>query len=241
MDLSKKWYKSEFVHIPIEKEFGNYSAIAEGDLEYLSKNYNTDAFLNTVGKGRLSDDDLQNMRYHFVVSSSLIARYCVMNGMEFEKAYNLNDFYIQKMDECTTIPEIGEIHTSMCFDYCRKMRLIKQRGILSKPVVLCLDYIYKNLHTRITVKQLASHTALSESYLSKLFHKEVGTPISTYITLQKIEKAKNMLAYSEHSLTDIANYLAFSSLGYFIKVFQSHTGIPPRKFRELYAREQDTD
>lgn len=237
MDLSKKWYKSDFIHIPIEKEFGDYSAIAVGDLDYLAKNHTKEAFLNTQGKGKLSDDELQNIRYHFVVSTSLIARYCVMNGMELEKAYNLNDFYIQKMDQCTSLEEIAEVHNSMCFDYCNKMRIIKQRGILSKPVVLCLDYIYKNIHTRITVKQLAGYTDLSESYLSKLFHKEVGMPISNYITLQKIEKAKNMLAYSEHSFTDIANYLAFSSLGYFIKVFQEQTGIAPRAYREMYAEE----
>ena len=50
--------------------------------------------------GKLSENKLQNIRYHFVVTTAMIARYCVHNGMEQEKAYGLSDFYILKMDKC---------------------------------------------------------------------------------------------------------------------------------------------
>lgn len=103
MDISKDWYRNEFVnhemfmpHTPIEREFNDYAAIAEGDIDYVTMHNSNESFRNPEGKGRLSDNELQNIRYHFVVATAMITRYCVMGGMELEKAYNLSDFYIQK-------------------------------------------------------------------------------------------------------------------------------------------------
>ena len=92
------------------------------------------------------------------------------------------------------------------FDFCSRMNELKRRQILSKPIVLCLNYIYSHIHYRITIKELAEYLSLSESYLSKLFLKEMGIPLSHYITDLKIEKAKNLLQYSDYSIVEIANY-----------------------------------
>lgn len=243
MNISKEWYKSEFLqhelmepHRAIEHEFTFYDAIATGDLDYVKENCNSNAFTDPDGMGKLSEDKLQNIRYHFVVTTAMIARYCVHNGMEQEKAYGLSDFYILKMDKCRSIPEISELHDTMCLDYCSKMQIIMKQQIISKPIVLCMDYIYSHLHYRITLDELAEHLALSPSYLSRLFKKEVGISISSYITNLKIEKAKNLLQYSEYTISDVANYLAFSSQSHFIQVFQKCTGFTPHKYRSQYFR-----
>ncbi len=245
MDISKEWYKSELIrhesllpHIPFETEFNEYVAIAEGNIEYVTKHHNDESFKNPEGKGKLSENPIQNLRYHFVVATALITRYCVMNGMELEKAYTLSDFYILKMDKCTTIPEIVELHNRMCFDFCNKMHIHKKENVLSKPVVLCLDYIYNHIHFRITIAELAEYVKLSESHLSKIFHKEVGMPISSYINMQKIEKAKHLLSYSDYSLSEIANYLSFSSQSHFIQVFQKLAGTTPGKYRNKHFRSE---
>lgn len=238
MDLSRDWYRSEFLshedivqHRNLETELNFYDAIAIGDIDFITKNCKEKEFTNLEGVGKLSDNPIQNLRYHFVVTTAMIARYCIHYGMEQEQAYLLSDFYIQKMDKAQTIAEISELHDVMSLDYCRKMNSIRKTLILSKPVVLCLDYIYSHIHYRITIKELAEYLGISESYLSKLFAKEMGVPISTYITDIKIEKAKNLLQFSDYSITDIANYLSFASQSHFIQVFEKKTGITPNKYR----------
>ena len=72
----------------------------------------------------------------------------------------------------------------------------------------------------------------SASYLSRLFKKETGDSVSAYIRLQKIEKAKNLLRYSDYSIIDIANRLSFSSQSHFIQQFRELTGITPKKYRD---------
>ena len=116
------------------------------------------------------------------------------------------------------------------------MNELKHRQILSKPIVLCLNYIYSHIHYRITIKELAEYLSLSESYLSKLFLKEMGIPLSHYITDLKIEKAKNLLQYSDYSIVEIANYFSFASQSHFIQVFQKKTSITPYKYRIMYFR-----
>lgn len=238
MDLTREWYRNEFVNLEVmeshrilEKELPFYFAVAEGNLEEVEANIASGAFTRMEGMGRLSNNPVTNIKYHFVVSTALITRYCIQNGMEQEKAYGLSDFYILKMDELTTIEDIGALHDSMCLDWCRQMIKIRSSHVLSRPVIQCINYIYSHLHSRITVHELSTQIGLSDSYLSKLFSREMGIPVSTYITQLKIDKAKNLLQYSEYSIVDIANYLAFSSLSHFIQTFKKLTGITPHKFR----------
>ena len=64
----------------------------------------------------------------------------------------------------------------------------------------------------------------------------MGIPVSEYIMRLKIEKAKNLLQYSDTDIVGIANYLAFSSQSHFICVFKKYEGITPHKFRERHFR-----
>lgn len=238
MGVTKEWYRSEFVnhemiegHRALETELSFYDAIANGNLEFVENNIKQKAFTNPEGMGVLSNNPIQNIRYHFVIGVAMITRYCVHAGMEQEKAYALSDFYIQKMDKCQTINEISDLHNVMCIDICKQMHILRKSQVLSKPIVLCIDYVYSHIHNRITIKELSDYLGLSESYLSKLFRKEMGLSISQYILNLKIEKAKNLLQYSEYNVVDIANYLSFSSQSHFIQVFQKYTGMTPHKYR----------
>lgn len=132
MDLTKKWHRSEFVshemlevHRGIECELDFYSAIANGEIELVQENCNEQAFTNPEGMGVLSTDALRNIRYHYVVTVALITRFCVHEGLEQEKAYNLSDFYILEMDKCKTIEQISKLHDVMCLDFCKHMHEIK--------------------------------------------------------------------------------------------------------------------
>lgn len=245
MDLTREWYRNEFLkhetlesHREMESELDFYMAIADGNIEFVEANCNENAFMNPEGMGMLSENKLQNIRYHFVVTVAMVTRYCVHAGMEQEKAYGLSDFYILQMDKCKTIEEISRLHDTMSKDFCRKMNDIKNKQILSKPIVLCMDYIYSHLHYRITIKEVANYLGLSESYLSRLFSKEMGISFSKYIISLKIDKAKNLLQFSDYSISDIAYYLAFSSESHFIHVFQKETGATPQKFRNINFRRE---
>lgn len=243
MSLQKEWNLQELIeselstiHRPLEEEYSFYQAVKSGDIDYVHTNCQQGAFTNSEGMGILSKNPLTNIKYHFVITVAMITRHCVEAGMELEQAYRLSDFYILKMDSCTTVKAVSELHDNMVLDYTKKMLLLKKSKIISKSIILCTEYIYNHIHDRITVKDLAEYMNLSASYLSRLFKKELGISISDYIRVKKIEKAQNLLKYSDFSFIEISNYLAFSSQSHFIQIFEKQVGLTPKKYRDKYYR-----
>lgn len=227
--------ENNFLHAPYNPELEFYSVIKSGDIEK-TRELCEESLLDKKGLGTLSENTLRNYKYHFVITTALVARYCIEGGMELPTAYSLSDFYIQKADRCTTIEDVAALHPDMCMDYAKRMRNMRKHKICSKPIAICVDYICDNLHTRITIKTLSELVNLNESYLSRLFKKEVGVTLSDYIQGKKIETAQNMLIYSEYSPSQIATVLAFPNQSYFTEVFHKRTGMTPKKYQELHFR-----
>lgn len=243
MNLQREWYMKKLKmseednpHRPMEVEYSFYNAVSSGDMDYVRENIKEGDFKNPEGMGILSRNALTNLKYHFVVTVAMITRHCVEAGMELEQAYRLSDFYILKMDSMTTTEDISALHDSMVLDFTGKMLLIKKQSIISKSITMCIEYVYNHIHDRITIEDLAAYTDLSPSYLSRLFKKELGISVSDYIREKKIDKAQNLLKYSDFTPVEIANYLSFSSQSHFIQAFEKMVGMTPKKYRDRYYR-----
>ncbi|MBR4514200.1 MAG: helix-turn-helix domain-containing protein [Lachnospiraceae bacterium] len=238
MDYQKElFYKNfvqrenEFSRAPINPEIEFYTTIGAGNVERV-KELCKDVLTDKPGLGRLSENPLQNLKYHFVITTALVARYCIQSGMDLSSAYSLSDFYIQKADKCKSTEDISALHPIMCIDYAKRMRSLRKHAICSKQIAQCIDYIYDNLHAKITVEELAKLVDLNPNYLSRLFKKEVGATISSYIRTQKIETAKNMLRFSDYKPAQISAILAFPSQSYFTEIFRKHTGLTPTDYKK---------
>ncbi|MCR5282879.1 MAG: AraC family transcriptional regulator [Lachnospiraceae bacterium] len=223
--------ESGFVRAPYNPELEFYAKIKSGDMEAVKEHCNSHPFVLEDGWGRLSKNRLQNMKYHFTITAAMLARYCIEGGLELSVSYALSDFYVQKVDEVTKESDITAMHFLMCLDYTKRMKNMRKKKIQSRPVAQCIDYIYDHLHTRITVTDLAKLTKLNPNYLSRIFKKETGVSISSYIRSQKLITAQNMLIYSDYSPAEIAQILAFPSQSYFTEIFHKIVGVTPLKYR----------
>ncbi len=224
----------EFFHRNPNDEFLFYRQVAGGDIDAIRLNCELHRFMDSEGVGVLSDDPVVNLKYHFVVTAALVSRICTESGMEMELSYRLSDYYIKNLDHINTEKEIEIWHDKMVMDYTNRMHLLKQNAAMSRPISECLNYIYTHIKERITIEDLAGFTGNSPSYISRLFKSEIGMSASDYIRNVKIDKAKNLLRFSDFSLIEISSYLSFSSQSHFIKLFQKETGMTPKKYREKY-------
>ena len=120
--------------------------------------------------------------------------------------------------------------------YTKEMAALDKATVYSKPITLCIDYIYNHLHETILVDTLAKLVELNRSYLSTLFKKETKMTISAYILSKRIEAAQNMLRFSDYTYAEISATLAFSSQSHFNRVFRSQTGYTPKEFRNKFFR-----
>ena len=226
--------ENSMTHTPVENEMRFYDAVKRGDMD-AARTLSTP--LGGEGFGVLSTDRLRNLKYHLVITVSFITRFCVEGGMEMETAYTLSDLYILKADKCMTEKDIHALHKEAVLEFTRQMNRLATADVYSKPVIMTMDYIYDHLHSRINETEIAEYVSLSPSYISRLFKKEVGVSLSTYIAVKRVETAQNMLKYSDYPPVDIGNYLAFTSHSHFISVFRKYTGMTPNEFRKKYYRD----
>jgi len=215
-------------HHKYNEDMLQYEYIKNGDIRGLE--YGVNIFSSDL-TGKLSDNPLRNALYLFICTMTLTTRFAIEGGMEPETAYNTSDVYIQSADKCKTIEEIRTLHKEMTLYFINQMAKIKKQNIFSRPIISCIDYIYENLHTTIKVEKLADNIGLNPSYLSTLFKKETGLSISEYIRRKRVEAAGNMLIYTDFSLTEISEYLAFCSYSYFADTFRKYNGCTPREYR----------
>ncbi len=208
-----------------------YRAVAAGLIDAVQDNCARGVFKDPKGVGRLSDNPVNNLKYHFVVTAAMITRFCIEGGMPMEEAYGLSDAYIQKMDHCANMAEIVLLHDQMALDFTGRMRTLKKYAATSRQVSDAIDYIYAHVRERITVNDIADAICISPAYLSRIFKQETGISISEYIRQRKIDMAKNLLRFSDYDLSSIAYMLSYSSQSHFIQHFRSQTGVTPKAYR----------
>lgn len=193
--------------------------------------------LNASLAGTLSKDPLRHTKYVFVAGAALASRAAISAGLSHERAYNISDLYILRMDELRSIEEVRQLHKEMMEFYAKEVAALEKKRVYSRDVSRALDYIYEHLHEPISVEDVAEHVGLSRSYFSTSFKQEMGLGVYEYITSQRIEAAKNMLRFSDFSYSLIATTLAFSSQSHFIRVFKQQVGCTPKEYRDQHAQD----
>ena len=200
---------------------GNYNRLEEA-LKKLPENQNL---------GTLSPDKVRNVKYHTVILTALVSRFCIEAGLEISVAYTLSDIFIGLIDAANTVEEVYSVQNELLRTYCRKMSDLSKNRVVSRHIVVAIDYIRSHIQENLTVESIADSLSLNSSYLSKLFKQEMGITLSRYIRDQKINVACNMLRHLDESSLTIANYLGFSSQSHFIQVFKKSTGMTPEEYR----------
>lgn len=220
-----------FSHAPFEREMAFYESVRSGNLEAVKTLFTP---LGGEGFGKLSNDPLQNLKYHLVVSIAMITRFCINGGLTPEEAYSMSDVYIQQTDLCRSAEEINDVHYRMTIEFTKRMRRITKCCIHSKTMTLILDYISDHLHEKILIQDISDYVSCSTPYISRLFRSQMDITLSEYIMQKKIESAANMLRFSDFSSLEISNYLHFSSQSYFIKQFRKYMGITPKEYKKRF-------
>ena len=82
---------------------------------------------------------------------------------------------------------------------------------------------------------------LDYSYLSGLFSEMEHTTIEKYFIRQKIERAKELVMYDEHSISQVADILGYSSVAHLSNQFKQVTGYTPTQFKKLPGKRKPLD
>ena len=93
----------------------------------------------------------------------------------------------------------------------------------------------KYFYQKITLKELSDKYFVSEAYLQKQFKKYVGISPSNYLKQLRIEKSKQLLRTTNHSIAEIAEMVGFQDTSYFILVFKSIEAMTPLAYKKMWS------
>jgi len=121
-------------------------------------------------------------------------------------------------------------------------RLVQLQGVGAEPAAagtglaprhrtILADYIEDHLHEQIPLVTLAKLVRLSPFHFARLFKQSFGEPPHRYVTRQRIERAKRMLAQGERSVAEIGFEVGFGESSSFTAAFRKMTGTTPARFR----------
>ncbi|MGN7453383.1 response regulator transcription factor [Paenibacillus pasadenensis] len=112
----------------------------------------------------------------------------------------------------------------------------KRGGTGPRPEVAeACRYVSRNLERRIALEEVAGQLHLNASYFSRLFKKETGRTFIEHVTVEKMERARELLEHTALSVGEIGEKLGYDNLSYFIKTFRSHAGATPMEYRTAGA------
>lgn len=206
----------DIYHHTYQEEVKTMDYIREGNLEEVVGA--VELLASTAGK--LSENEIRNERNLGICSITLATRAAIEGGAAPAKAYKLSDLYINKIDQCKRMTEIFEYRKRSLYDFAKLVVEEREKRANSRYTEQCKEYIRKYYHQKICIPDIAEALGVSESHLSRIFKKETGESIQKYSMHMRIERAENLLKYSEASLTEISEYLCFSSQSHFGKVFK---------------------
>jgi len=109
----------------------------------------------------------------------------------------------------------------------KKDRLIER---IKNLIVELVHYENSNTKTNLST-YLSDKLNQDYNYISKLFSVAEGITIEKYFIAQKTERVKELIAYNEFTLSEIADVANYSSVAHLSKQFKSVTGFTPTHFK----------
>jgi len=159
-----------------------------------------------------------------------------LNKNDFDEIYSItgNLYKIADKESKDEFDRLNEcIHLAML--------VIKGNNAIATPhtphtsyIADILRYIKDNYNKPLTIQMLADYFFVSKSKLIYDFNNYCRISILEYITMTRIEAAKEYLLKG-WSVAATSDACGFSTPSYFIKVFSKITGLTPLKFQTKYA------
>ena len=210
-----------------------WNMVKEGNMNYRQE---MESILVNITPTKISGGrPMRREKNMAIVQVTLTCRAAIEGGLHPEIAYPLSDLYIRRIEDCRSSTQLQELSVEILDDYIRRVHQIKVQSGISAQIMTCCSQI--SLHPEETpgLEQLAKKYGYTPYYFSKKFKQETGMSLRDYAIKQKIEKAKHLLTENTMSISDISEYLGFTSQSYFGSVFRKFTGTTPSKYQQGYA------
>lgn len=175
-------------------------------------------------------DSLRNTKNLLLITNTLFRRSAYIGGVHPIYLDELSGKWAIKIEQAVSLKDLDNLHLQMINSYC----LLTKEHSLSKYssiVKQALMFINLNISSNLTVKRVAQEVSLSPDYLTRLFKKELGVNIITYINRKRIHTSLELLKNTNLSIEEIGDLIGLSNTSYFYTIFKREIGVSPKQYR----------
>jgi YesN/AraC family two-component response regulator len=201
-------------------------------------------FLEEVGSG-LSIYNIKTFQYE--VKANALAKQLFNRLLQLNPNRSLLQDNPKVYDNISSLKSFDEKNNSQASsDYLETngilqillSQFIEEKNVIYHPasnkVTEILHYISEHLSETLTVDSLAKRCHINTDYFSRLFKQQTGVRPVKYIQQKRIERAKILLATTNHSMQTIADMIGLPNISYFSRLFLKHTDKAPGAYKKEY-------
>ena len=100
------------------------------------------------------------------------------------------------------------------------------------------EFIFRNVHTQISLDDLAREISVSPSRASHLCKEKFGIPFQRLVLNERMARAGNLVLNSNYPLKYIATQVGFKNVFYFHKQFKNFYHTSPGEFKKVNSNNQ---
>ena len=180
----------------------------------------------------LLNDSLRDRKNNLVILKTLLRKAAEYGGVHPMHLHRLSSHYAGLIENTRTIKQSMSLQEEMIRDFCQ---LVKRHSLskYSHYVGQAITMIQYDLTADLKLKTIAEKLNVNSSYLSTLFHKELGCTLTDYINSQRIERGIHLLRMTAKPIQEIAAECGMHDVNYFIKLFKKHYGMTPTQYRHM--------
>lgn len=116
-------------------------------------------------------------------------------------------------------------------NYPVRMRKRERQGLSPVRLARVLSLIEERSAGSLSVEELAQSVYLSPFHFTRMFRRSTGLAPHAYITMRRLERAKQLLATTDQLMAEIARVVGYKNQAHFTRVFHANVGVTPRHFR----------
>ncbi|GGG72372.1 response regulator transcription factor [Paenibacillus radicis (ex Gao et al. 2016)] len=104
-----------------------------------------------------------------------------------------------------------------------------------------IRFIHESYHKPLDLAMVSNHVSLNYAYFSNLFKKNVGKGFAEYLRDVRLDKARRLLAETEHKIVEVAAMVGYESYKSFTRAFRDVMDMQPTEYRQLMRRKYERE
>ncbi|MGG4032365.1 helix-turn-helix domain-containing protein [Paenibacillus cisolokensis] len=219
----------DYYDFPLETEIQLINAVKSGD------NKTAESIIRNLYRNNFGEKPMTPELGRLLFANLVSTLFKLLNALnlKYEDMFGSARKPLESINEAGSVEELYRNVCAMFEKVC--LHVQEQRGDAAAVMLEKIKSYIDEHHgdAMIGLVSIADHFNITPPYLSAFFKKHSGTNLTDYLAQVRIERSKQLMKESKHTISQIARSVGYANDVGFIRVFKKYEGITPGKYRDM--------